>query len=181
MKHSLYIRQNFLLTMYRNHVYKLAKFLVGKSVLEVGANKGVLFKKHFRSAKTYMLLEPNERFRKGYEDLARNYGNLHYEINDFKNFKSTQTFDTVLMMAVISHIRWEPREIYEKIDSLLNPGGTLVIETNNTKRNLEVMDYCKKNYDLIEAKKSYTGILKWLKIDDRDVYIYTKRLPAPDA
>ena len=176
-KHSFYVRQNFLLAMYRNHVYRIGRFLVGKSVLEVGSNKGTLFKKYFRSVKSHMLLEPNEHFREAYERLARKYDRLRYEINDFKNFQSTEKFDTVLMIAVIAHIKWESRAIFERIDSLLNPGGTLVIETNNTKKNLEVMEYCKQNYELIETKKSYTGILKWLKIDDRDVYVYTKRLP----
>jgi 2-polyprenyl-3-methyl-5-hydroxy-6-metoxy-1,4-benzoquinol methylase len=177
-KHSIYIRQNFLLAMYRNYVYNIGRFLIGKSVLEVGANKGTLFKKYFRSVKSHMLLEPNEHFREGYEALARKYDRVHYEINDFKNFKTTEKFDTVLMIAVISHIKWDPRETFAKIDSLLKPGGTLVIETNNTKKNLEVMDYCKNAYNLIEAKKSYTGLLKWLKIDDRDVFVYTKRSAA---
>ncbi len=180
-KHSIYIRQNFLMAMYRTHVYNLARFLIGKSVLEVGANKGTLFKKYFKAVKSYMLLEPNEYFRAGYEKLARKYSNLRYEINDFKKFKGTEQYDTVLMIAVIAHIKWGPRDIFDKIDSLLKPGGTLMIETNNTQKNLEVMDLCKANYNLIETKKSYTGILKWLRIDDRDVFIYTKNSTASGA
>lgn len=174
MKHSYYIRQNFLLVMYRNHVYDFAKFFRGKTVLEVGSNKGTLFRKYFRSAKTHMLLEPNQLFLKRYEKLKHKHDNVRFEIKSFESFQTTETFDTILMIAVIAHIRWEAQKIYEKIDSLLNPGGTLVIETNNTRRNLEVMDYCKKNYELVEAKKSYTGVLKWLRIDDREVYVYAK-------
>jgi len=57
---------------------------------------------------------------------------------------------------------------------LLNKGGFLIVETNNTKRNLEVFALCDQNYEKIEAKPSYNGIMKWLKIDARNVLIYRK-------
>ena len=57
---------------------------------------------------------------------------------------------------------------------MLNPEGFLVIETNNTKRNLRVMALCEENYELVEAKTSYNGIMKWLRIDYRDVMVYRK-------
>jgi hypothetical protein len=56
----------------------------------------------------------------------------------------------------------------------LNKGGFLIIETNNTKRNLEVLALCDRNYEKIEVKASYSGIMKWLKIDYREVLIYRK-------
>jgi len=79
------------------------------------------------------------------------------------------------MMAVIAHIKkCDSQKIFSKIDSLLNEGGFLIVETNNTKRNLEVLALCDRNYEKIEAKTSYSGILKWLKIDYRDVLVYRK-------
>ena len=78
------------------------------------------------------------------------------------------------MMAVISHIRMNSKDIVDKIDSLLNKDGFLIIETNNSKRNLEVFDICDKKYEKVEAKPSYGGLMKRLKIDYRDVLIYKK-------
>ncbi len=92
-----------------------------------------------------------------------------------RTFSPDETFDTIVMMAVISHIRkLDSQNIFGKIDSLLNKGGFLIIETNNTKRNLEVLAFCDRNYEKIEVKASYSGIMKWLKIDYREVLIYRK-------
>ena len=50
----------------------------------------------------------------------------------------------------------------------------LIIETNNTKRNLDVLAICDRNLEKVESKTSYNGIMKWLKIDYRDVLVYRK-------
>jgi hypothetical protein len=68
----------------------------------------------------------------------------------------------------------EPQKMFTKIDSILNPGGFLVIETNNTQRNLDVYDIVDQNYEKIEEKTSYNGPMKWLKIDYRNVLVYRK-------
>jgi len=78
------------------------------------------------------------------------------------------------MMAVISHIRLDSQAIFNKIDALLNKGGFLIVETNNTKRNLAVFDLLDRNYEKVEAKASYSGLMKWLRIDYRTVLIYKK-------
>ncbi len=173
-KHTLYVRQSLPLVLYRNHVYRFGEYLDGKHVVEVGANRGTLFEKFFSRAESYLLVESNPFFEKGYRRLARKYPNLSYEINTFEDLPIRRRFDTVLMIAVIAHIRWPAERIFEKIDAMLNPGGTLIIETNNTKRNLGVLAIAAARYSLVESKKSYTGVLRWLKIDDRDVYVYAK-------
>jgi 2-polyprenyl-3-methyl-5-hydroxy-6-metoxy-1,4-benzoquinol methylase len=160
--------------MYRNHVLDIQKYLTGRNVLEVGPNKGALFAKYYPQTKKYTLLEPNEHFEKYYIKLQRRHQNLHYEIGGFEDFSIDETFDTIVMMAVISHIKLDSQTIFGKIDSLLNRGGYLIIETNNTKRNLDVLVLCDRNYEKIEAKASYSGIMKWLKVDYRDVLIYRK-------
>ena len=174
MKHTHYIRQSQLFCMYRNHVLGAQKYLAGRNVLEVGPNKGALFAKCYPQTKKYTLLEPNPYFEKYYVKLQKRHPNLHYQIGDFESFGSNETFDTLVMMAVISHIKCDSRSIFDKIDSLLNQDGFLIIETNNTKRNLEVLTLCDQNYQKIETKASYNGIMKWLKIDYRDVLIYRK-------
>lgn len=174
MKHTHYIRQSYLFCKYRNHVLGIQKYLTGKNVLEVGPNKGALFAKYYPLASKYTLLEPNGHFEKYYIKLQKKHPNLHYEIGSFEAFSTEETFDTIVMMAVISHISLDAHSIFGKIDSLLNKGGFLIVETNNTKRNLEVFALCDRNYEKIEAKASYNGIMKWLKIDDRKVLIYRK-------
>jgi 2-polyprenyl-3-methyl-5-hydroxy-6-metoxy-1,4-benzoquinol methylase len=174
MKHTHYIRQSYLFCLYRNYMYDFKKYLVGKTVLEVGPNKGALFEKYYPLTKKYTLLEPNRHFEKGYIKLQKRYPNLHYEINDFEAFSTNETFDTIIMMAVIAHIKWDSQRICSKIDSCLNQGGFLIIETNNTKRNQEVLAICDSKFEKIEEKASYNGILKWLEIDYRDVLVYRK-------
>ncbi|MEQ1729639.1 MAG: methyltransferase domain-containing protein [Vicinamibacterales bacterium] len=174
MKHTRYIRQSYLFCKYRNHVLGIQKYLVGMNVLEVGPNKGALFAQYYPQTKKYTLLEPNAHFEKYYIKLQKKHPNLHYEIGGFEAFKAAETFDTMVMMAVISHIRMEPQSIFDKIDSLLKKGGVLIVETNNTKRNLDVFPLLDRNYERIESKASYGGIMKWLRIDYRNVLIYRK-------
>ena len=175
MKHTHYIRQSALFCLYRNYMYDFEKYLAGRRVLEVGPNKGRLFEKYYPLTKSYFLLEPNRHFEKNYLKLQKKHPNLRYELNGFEAFSTAEKFDTIIMMAVIAHIRMDSQKIFEKIDSLLNQGGFLLVETNNTKRNLEVMDLCDRNYQRIEAKPSYNGPMRWLKIDYRDVLVYGKR------
>lgn len=174
MKHTHYIRQSYLFCMYRNYMYDFKKYLNGKNVLEVGPNKGALFEKYYPQTKSFTLLEPNEHFEKDYIRLQKKYPNVSYEINGFEAFNTDEKFDTIVMMAVISHIPAKPQEIFEKIDSILNHDGFLVIETNNTQRNLDVYDLVDQNYEKIEEKTSYNGPMKWLKIDYRNVLVYRK-------
>lgn len=174
MKHTHYIRQSYLFCMYRNHVLGIHKYLTGRNVLEVGPNKGALFAKYYPRTKRYTLLEPNVHFEKYYIKLQKKHPNLSYKIGSFEAFTTSETFDAIVMMAVISHIKLDSQNIFNKIDSLLNKDGFLIIETNNTKRNLETLTICDRNYEKIEAKASYSGIMKWLKIDYRDVLIFKK-------
>jgi 2-polyprenyl-3-methyl-5-hydroxy-6-metoxy-1,4-benzoquinol methylase len=174
MKHTHYIRQSYPFRWYRTHAYDFEKYFAGRNVLEVGPNKGVLFEKYYPMTQGYTLLEPNRHFETDYIDLQKRHPNLHYEINGFETFHNDGTFDAIVMMAVIAHIRMDPESLYGKIDSLLSKGGYLIIETNNTKRNLRMLKLCDEHLERIEAKSSYRGIMKWLKIDYREVFVYKK-------
>ena len=174
MKHTHYIRQSYLFCKYRNYVLGIQKYLTGRNVLEVGPNKGALFAQYYPQTKRYTLLEPNEYFERFYIKLQKKHQNLHYRIGKFEDYVTNERFDALVMMAVISHIRLDPQNIFAKIDSLLNKDGFLIVETNNTKRNLDVFALLDKYYEKVEAKASYSGLMKWLKIDYRNVLIYKK-------
>jgi 2-polyprenyl-3-methyl-5-hydroxy-6-metoxy-1,4-benzoquinol methylase len=174
MKHTHYIRQSYLFCKYRNYVLGIQKYITGRNVLEVGPNKGALFAQYYPHTKKYTLLEPNRYFEAFYIKLQRKHANLHYKIGGFEDYVADETFDTIVMMAVISHIRLDSQAIFNKIDALLNKGGFLIVETNNTKRNLAVFDLLDRNYEKVEAKASYSGLMKWLRIDYRTVLIYRK-------
>jgi SAM-dependent methyltransferase len=174
MKHTHYIRQSRLFCMYRNHVLDIGPYLVGRKVLELGPNKGFLFEKFYPQVPSYTLVEPNPHFEKFYVKLQRRHRNLHYKICGFERFETGEKFDTIVMMAVISHIPMEPAAMVDKIDGMLNPGGYLIVETNNSKRNLAVFDLCEKRYEKLVVKPSYSGLMRRLKIDYRDVLIYKK-------
>jgi len=174
MKHTHYIRQSYFFCMYRNHVLDVQKYLTERNILEIGPNKGALFAKYYKQTKKYTLLEPNVHFEKYFIKLQRKHSNLHYEIGGFETFRTDEKFDTIVMMAVISHISMASRDIVDKIDGLLSDGGFLIVETNNSKRNLEVFSILEKNYESIESKASYSGIMRRLKIDYRNVLIFRK-------
>ena len=131
MKHTYYVRQSYLFCLYRNYMYDFQKYLAGRNVLEAGPNKGMLFEKYYPLTKKYTLLGPNQHFEKNYIKLQQRHPNLHYEIATFEAFEPAERFDTIVMMAVIAHIRPKPDEIFAKINDMLNPQGFLVIETNN--------------------------------------------------
>jgi len=174
MKHTHYIRQSYLFCKYRNYVLGIQKYITGRNVLEVGPNKGNLFAQYYPQTKKYTLLEPNGHFEKFYTKLQKKHPNLHYKIGGFEGYDADERFGAIVMMAVISHIRIGSQAIFDKIDSLLEKGGFLIVETNNTKRNLDVFDLLDRKYEKIEAKASYGGIIKWLRIDYRNVMIYRK-------
>jgi 2-polyprenyl-3-methyl-5-hydroxy-6-metoxy-1,4-benzoquinol methylase len=181
MKHTHYIRQSYLFCRYRNHVLDIGHYLAGKKVLELGPNKGYLFEKFYPKTQSYTLVEPNPHFEKFYVKLQKKHHNLHYKISGFENYAGVEKFDTIVMMAVISHIPMKSEAIVEKIDALLNPGGYLIVETNNSKRNLGVFDLLEKRYEKVVAKPSYGGLMHRLKIDRRDVLIYRKAAAAAPA
>ena len=166
--------------MYRNYVLDIRKYLTGRNVLEVGPNKGALFSRYYPQTEKYTLLEPNAHFEKYYTKLQKKHSNLSYIIGGFEKYSTEEKFDAIVMMAVISHIRMDSNDIVEKIDSLLNGGGFLIVETNNSKRNLEVFSLCDRKYEKIEVKASYNGLMRHLKIDYRDVLIYKKPYAASD-
>ena len=177
MKHTHYIRQSRLFCMYRNHVLDVAPYLIGKKVLEFGPNKGWLFENHYPQTLSYMLVEPNPLFEQGYRQLQKKHRNLSYRICGFEDYRSDERFDTIVMMAVISHIRgMKPEAIVERIDALLQPGGHLIVETNNTRRNLDVFALLDKRCEKLVVQPSYAGLMRRLKIDSRDVHIYRKRV-----
>ena len=125
MKHTHYIRQSYLFCKYRNHVLGIQKYLAGRNVLEVGPNKGALFAEYYPQTRKYTLLEPNVHFEKYYIKLQKKHPNLHYKIGGFEAFSTDETFDAIVMMAVISHIRLDSKDIFARIDALLNKGGFL--------------------------------------------------------
>jgi 2-polyprenyl-3-methyl-5-hydroxy-6-metoxy-1,4-benzoquinol methylase len=174
MKHTYYVRQSYLFCLYRNAVYDFKKYLSGRNVLEVGPNKGNLFERYYPLTKRYTLLEPNPHFEKYFARLQRKHPNVDYQIKSFEAFAPTERYDTVVMMAVISHIRASAAEIFAKIDACLANGGFLLVETNNTKRNLDVFELLDRHYERLETKTSYRGLLKKLNIDARDVLVYRK-------
>jgi 2-polyprenyl-3-methyl-5-hydroxy-6-metoxy-1,4-benzoquinol methylase len=176
MKHSYYIRQSRLFCRYRNAVLDVGDYLVGKKVLEFGPNKGWLFESFYPRTQSYTLVEPNPLFEKHYRRLQKKHRNLHYRICGFEDYKSDERFDTLVLMAVISHIRsMKPEAIVERLDALLQPGGHLIVETNNTQRNLAVFDLLDARFEKLVAKPSYGGLMRRLKIDQREVFIYRKR------
>jgi 2-polyprenyl-3-methyl-5-hydroxy-6-metoxy-1,4-benzoquinol methylase len=176
MKHTHYIRQSYLFCMYRTYVMDVQRYLAERSVLEIGPNKGALFSRYYKQTKKYTLLEPNVHFERYYTKLQRKHSNLHYKIGGFETFRTDEKFDTIVMMAVISHINMKSHDIVEKIDHLLNDDGFLIVETNNSKRNMDVFSILEKIYDKIESKASYSGVMRRLKIDYRDVLIFRKTL-----
>ena len=94
-----------------------------KNILDIGAGTGD-FLKHIQSEnKSVFGIEPNEKARA----LASKKGiNLKENIKDFKG----ETFDVITMWHVLEHVP-NLDETIQKIESLLNPSGILIIAVPN--------------------------------------------------
>ena len=93
------------------------------SILDIGAGTGDFLKYIQSENKSVFGIEPNKKAR----ELASNKGiNLEESIEDFKG----KTFDVITMWHVLEHVP-NLEETIQKIESLLNPNGILIIAVPN--------------------------------------------------
>lgn len=103
---------------------KLAALEEPGHMLDVGAGAGCLLKGFVDQGWTGEGLEPNAKmvtFGREELDLTMHRGSL-------EDFESGERYDLVSMIQVIAHF-YDQQAIWDRVDSLLKPGGMVLVET----------------------------------------------------
>ncbi|MEK9175089.1 MAG: class I SAM-dependent methyltransferase [Patescibacteria group bacterium] len=106
-------------------VCRLAGPLGGKTLLEIGSHEGLFLNEALKTGMTVFGIEPN---RKAAATAQQNGINVF--CGTLEEFKTDRAYDVVVLFHVLEHFE-DPRGALEKIYSLINPGGLLVLEVPN--------------------------------------------------
>ena len=110
--------------LYRAYQFSLIKNDIKGSILEVGPGNCVYIKNYSKIAKKITLVEPTKKYfnilSKKHDDNKKIF--IKKNLNNFKK----NSFDTILYLDVIEHIKKDKEEI-KKAYRLLKPNGTLII------------------------------------------------------
>lgn len=140
--------------------FGLLKRLDGLSVLDVGTFDGLFaFECEKRGAESVMAIDIYQRCAGQLNDVDSNKpfqlakkilnSNVQFKftsLEDFERFENPfiynySTFDLILYYGVMYHIE-NPLGAVKKLMSLINPGGTILLETTiSTKSDLPIMEY----------------------------------------
>ena len=104
----------------------------GKRIIDIGCGCGqdmlILSKKY--SGIDGVGLDFCENSLKEASHLLKDYRNWKLVHNDMMNYESAQKFDIVIFSMIVMHYP-NLSVIFKKISSLMNPGGRLLLVTNN--------------------------------------------------
>ncbi|MDH1443985.1 methyltransferase domain-containing protein [Pseudomonas sp. GD03721] len=129
-------------TLQRMRHYALERWLDDdQRVLDIGCNIGCFGLEVSRHVRQYVGFDINESLIHIAQRLARHHGvdNCEFRVSAFDDFASreTQTFDLIFSFAVHVWIGRPMPEYVKQLRSLLNPGGRIIIESNDLVRNDE--------------------------------------------
>lgn len=106
---------------------QITPFLQSESrVLEVGAGIGCTVKVFDRAGFDAEGIDPGGEFLK----YSRDRLNANVKVTNLYDLPKQQTYDAILLVHVIEHLR-SPRESFEHIAGLLKPGGMFYVECPN--------------------------------------------------
>ena len=104
--------------------------MTGKTILDVGCNNGYfMFRMLEHDPKSVLGIDPNDLFFKQFQLIQRYIQSqkLTFKQIGWQELQSTG-FDIIFCMGILYHER-EPRPLLNKLKSLLNPGGEIILET----------------------------------------------------
>ncbi len=115
----------------KNFFKKILKRLPGTdlNVLDIGGGTGWMLDMLKRTDKRInftQIVDIDEKARA----IAEKNGHSYFE-GTIESFKTEKQFDLVLMLNLIEHVA-DPLAVLQKTQSLLSPGGAIVIKTPNT-------------------------------------------------
>ena len=104
----------------------IEKYVIGKRVLDVGCNTGVVTK--YFSVKGFDVMGID--LDKKWIDFAKpSYPAGKFEVRDILD--ETGKYDTILMIGVLEEIPINPKEVLNKLKNNLRKGGRIIIEVRN--------------------------------------------------
>ena len=117
---ELFDKANF----FRFYIFLLLKRYIGKKVLEVGAGIGSFTKVYYKKEINIIVSETDMFNLNVLKKKFKKYKNIKVKNNLTKQFK--ESFDTILYLNVLEHIKDDKKEISNAIEKL-NYNGHLVI------------------------------------------------------
>lgn len=165
----------FYLITYRNlKISGLPYFVKNGKLLDIGCSYGGFL---FEMKKLGWQVKGIELNKKAAEWGKINFG-LEILYTDIDHFKTNEKFDVITMRMVLEHV-YSPKEVLEKVKSLLKPNGTLIIIIPNFD-GFEVKLYGKYAYTLHVPNHlthfTPLTIKRYLKSSDfKDIKIYYQK------
>ena len=136
--------------------------LVGKSILDVGCNAGYfLFKLIDKQPKTLVGIEIGEKFIYILNELNKEIYKsplIKPILGDFFAYEFNEKFDLIICFSSFHYFK-DAQEFFDKCYTLLNEGGTLLLEVEEyPEGSLNLQNYYKDNFTLVDRYKSIKQI-----------------------
>ena len=136
--------------------------LEGKSVLDIGCNAGYfLFKLIDKNPKALVGIELGEKFVYVLNELNNQVyksDKIKAILGDFFYYEFDQTFDLILCFSTFHYFK-DNQLFFDKCYSLLNEGGTLLLEVEEyPKGNLNLQSYIGDKFTIVDSYKSVRQI-----------------------
>lgn len=156
-------------TKLRFDTYKLRDILSkDQDVLDIGCNVGFFDNYISEFVKSVDGIDFNEKLIEIANDFKKHTGcqNANFFVDSFEKFNTQKTYDVVLSLAIHWHLQMTFENYINKIDSILNSGGYLLIESHDPYK--EDSDWKQKiNYII---SKNYSEVSSGNIKDDNKIY-----------
>lgn len=124
--YSNYLGESELLRAAGKRYGKIVEKYSGKTgaVLDVGAAAGFVLQGFQDAGWRGQGIEPNQKMA----EFAKENLNLNVVNSSLEDFQTNEKFDLISLVQVVAHFQ-QPREVFEKLETLIQPNGFLLIET----------------------------------------------------
>ncbi|MEQ1676364.1 MAG: class I SAM-dependent methyltransferase [Chitinophagaceae bacterium] len=115
----------------KRYFKKILKRLPGKelSVLDVGGGTGWMLDV-LKNTDSRILFTQSVDIDSAAKNVAEENGHAYFE-GTIEDFVTTKKFDLILLLNLIEHVA-DPLAVLQKAETVLSPGGVIVIKTPNT-------------------------------------------------
>ena len=132
-------------------------------VLDLGCHRGLIYEQHRDAIEAYCGVDYDQEI---VEENRQRFPDARFELRnlDDDDLDLGETYDTVLMVALIEHL-FNQKHVFEQVKEALAPGGTVVITSPTPIGN-----------DVVHASGSKLGLFAKDATDDHVIVFNRRRL-----